>query len=268
MFSLILNSENARKRKAFMRKFTILFISFGIASIALPASVFSAVMSSSNYQIESDSVNGGGLSSESDNYGVQDTIGETGSGRSSSATYNLNAGFQQIADVSISITSPSDVTMEAVSGFSGGISNGSTTWRVTTDNSTGYSLTVRAADSPAMLGQLNGSFIANYVPSTADPDFDFTLGASESLFGYTPEGDHVVQRFLDAGGVCNSGSGTTADACWDGFSTSNVQVAGSTLANVPSGTETTIKYRVGIGASRFQDSGIYEATIIVTATTL
>ncbi len=213
-------------------------------------------------------MNVGGLDSQSASYASQDTIGEAGSGRSSSSSYVVNGGYQQMADSSISITSPSDVTMEAVSGFSGGTSNGSTTWRVTTDNLTGYSFSVRAAASPAMAGQLNGSFIPNYVPATSDPDFTFSVGASASTFAYTPEGTDVVQRFLDNGSACNTGSGTTADACWDGFSTSNVQVASSVLANTPSGTDTTVKYRVGIGASRFQDSGVYEATIIVTATTL
>ena len=237
-------------------------------SLALPPQVFSAVMSSGNYQMQLDSVNIGGLDSQSANYASQDTMGEIGSGSSASASYNLNAGFQQMADSSISITSPSDVTMEAVSGFSGGISNGSTTWRVTTDNSTGYSLTVRASTNPAMVGQLNGSFISDYTPATADPDYTFSVGASDSAFAYTPEGSHVVQRYKDDGADCNTGSGTVEDACWDGFSTSNVQVASSGAANMPSGTNTKIKYRVGIGASKFQDSGVYEATITVTATTL
>lgn len=251
-----------------MRNLIVLILGIGMIVSVLPVHVFSAVMSSGNYQIERDSLNIGGLDSQSASYASQDTIGEVGSGHSSSASYAVNAGYQQMADSSISITSPSDVTMEAVSGFSGGTSNGSTTWRVTTDNSTGYSLSVRSAASPAMVGQLNGSFIPNYVPVTANPDFTFSVDSSASVFAYTPEGTHVVQRFLDNGAACNTGSGTTADACWDGFSTSNVQVASSALANTPSGTDTTIKYRVGIGASRFQDSGVYEATIIVTATTL
>lgn len=251
-----------------MRNIFILIVSIGTIFSVLPGSVFSAVMTSGNYQIERDSLNIGGLDSQSASYASQDTIGEASSGRSSSATYAVNAGYQQMEDSSISITSPSDVTMEAVSGFSGGTSNGSTTWRVTTDNSTGYSLSVRSATSPAMLGQLNGSFIPNFAPATSNPDFAFSVSASASTFAYTPEGTHVVQRFLDNGSACNTGSGTTADACWDGFSTSNVQIAGSALANTPSGTETTVKYRVGIGASHFQDSGVYEATIIVTATTL
>jgi len=251
-----------------MRKTTFSIIGACLLSSAIPLTVFSAVMGSSNYQIERDSLNVGGLDSQSASYASQDTMGEVGSGRSSSASYAVNGGYQQMADSSISITSPSDVTMEAVSGFSGGTSNGSTTWRVTTDNSTGYSLSVRANSSPAMLGQLNGSFIPNYAPAASDPDFTFSVGASAAAFGYSPEGTDIVQRYKDNGSSCNTGSGTTEDACWDGFSTSNVEVASSALANVPSGTNTVIKYRVGIGASRFLDSGVYEATIIVTATTL
>ncbi|MEI6346147.1 MAG: hypothetical protein WCO79_02850 [bacterium] len=251
-----------------MRTLLLSILSLCVISVAFPLTVFSAVMSSGSYQIQLDSVNVGGLDSASASYASQDTLGETGSGGSASASYNLNAGYQQMEPSSISITSPSGATMGAVSGFSGGTSNGSTTWTVITDNSAGYSLSVRASSAPAMLGQLNGSFIANYVPATSDPDYTFGVGSASSVFAYTPEGNHVVQRYKDNGAACNVGSGTTADACWDGFSTSNVQVSGSASANMPSGTDTTLKYRVGIGASKFQDSGTYEATIIVTATTL
>lgn len=251
-----------------MRKTALSIISISLFSFAIPLTVFSAVMGSGNYQIQIDSVNIGGLDSQSGNYASQDTMGEVGSGSSSSASYAVNGGYQQMDDSSISITSPSNVAMEAVNGFSGGISNGSTTWRVTTDNSTGYSLSIKAADSPAMLGQLNGSFIPDYVPATSAPDFTFSVGSAAAAFAYTPEGSDIVQRYQDNGTACNVGSGATTDACWDGFTTSNVEVAASSLANMPSGTDTTIKYRVGIGATRFLDSGVYEATIVVTATTL
>ncbi len=251
-----------------MKNIPLFIIGIGTLSLAIPLSVFSAVMSSGSYQIQLDSVNIGGLDSQSTNYASQDTMGEVGSGLSESASYRINGGYQQMPDSTISITAPSDVTMDAVSGFTGGTSNASTTWRVTTDNSTGYSLTVRSSTNPAMVGQLNGSFIANYTPAGADPDYTFSVGSSASAFAYTPEGDHIVQRFKDNGSACNTGSGTVEDACWDGFSTSNVQVASSVNANVPSGTNTKIKFRVGLGATRFQDSGTYEATIIVTATTL
>ena len=50
------------------------------------------VASSTNYRIQADSVNGGGLLSTSTSYRVEDTLGEAGVGTSSSATFSLKAG--------------------------------------------------------------------------------------------------------------------------------------------------------------------------------
>jgi hypothetical protein len=220
-------------------------------------------MQSTNYRIQSDSLNiGGGLSS-STSYTLESTEGEIATGESSSATYNLKAGYQQMQEVFISITGASAVTMSpSIPGVSGGTANGSTTVTVTTDSPSGYQLTIKASTSPAM--QKGADSIADYVPA-GDPDFAFTFGAADAYFGFTPEGVDIVQLYKDGTGTCNNGTGDTESACWDGLSTTDAPIASSGNSNQPSGATTTVRFRVGIGGSVLQPPGDYTATTTLTA---
>ena len=53
------------------------------------------VMSSTNYKIQSDSINFSGGYSSSTNYQIEATAGEIATGESSSGSYTVKAGFQQ-----------------------------------------------------------------------------------------------------------------------------------------------------------------------------
>lgn len=235
-----------------------------------PASAWAYVASSTNYRIERDSLNVGGLLATSTNYRIEDTVGETGTGIGTSTTYNLYAGYQQFetaAATTLTITAPTDVTLSpAISDTDGGTANGSAAWTVTTNNVTGYSLTIKADSSPALAS--SGSSFADYSPAGANPDFAFSVGANESVFAFSPEGDHIVSTFKDDGSTCNTGATDTADACWDGLSTTAATIAQSGSANSPAGTETTVKFRAAAGASKSQSSGAYQATVTLTATVL
>jgi hypothetical protein len=226
-----------------------------------------AVMQSPNYEIQSDSLNFGGGNSTSSSYTLESTAGEAGTGPSDSTNYSLKAGYQQMQEVYIAISAPSDVTLSpSISGLTGGTSNGSTTVTVTTDSPSGYQLTIAASNDPAM--QKGADTIANYNPGS-DPSFSFNVGATDAHFGYTPEGVDVVQRFLDNGSnTCNTNSNDTPLACWDGLSTSGVVIASSPSANQPNGATTTIRFRVGIGSSVVQAPGTYVATTTLTALSL
>jgi hypothetical protein len=225
--------------------------------------VTAQVMESSNYSIESDSVNFGGGLSTSSSYTLESTAGEIATGESDSATYSLHAGYQQMHVVYMAMTAPADVTLSPSIGAGGGTSNGSTTVTVTTDGAAGYTLTIEASSNPAM--QSGSDTIDDYAPAGADPDFTFTTGASDAHFGYSPEGSHVADRFLDNGSTCNTGSTDTASSCWDGLSTTEETIAESASPNHPSGTATNIRFRVGIGASVSQPAGTYVATTTLTA---
>lgn len=230
------------------------------------------VASSTNYRILSDSINFGGGNSSSTNYTIEDTLGEIGTGTSTSSSYNIRAGYQAMqVDASISITTTlstaadSTLSPSLTSGQSGSAS-GSTAWTVTTNNPSGYTLSLSASTDPAL--QSSSDSFADYDPSGANPDYDWSIESSESAFGYSPEGSHIVSRFKDNGSSCGAGALDTSDKCWDGFSTSPVTVSQSGSSNSPGGTETTVKFMAEVGSSKTQTAGSYSATITATAVAL
>jgi len=223
------------------------------------------VMTSTNYQIQSDSINASGGLSSSTNYAIESSMGEVGTGRQSSASYALRAGYQQMQEVYIAIASASSsLTLSpSIPGVTGGVSNGSTTVTVKTDNLSGYELTIKATSNPAL--QKGADSIPDYSPATANPDYTFNTGAADAHFGYTPDGADVVQRFLDDGSACNTGAGNTAASCWDGLSTTAVPISSASTANHPAGTATVVHFRVRLGGAVAQAPGVYMATTTLTA---
>lgn len=243
----------------------------GIGTVVVIASIsvsVAQVMQSNSYRIQSDSINFGGGLSTSTNYRLESTAGEVATGEGTSTSYSLKAGYQQMQEVYIAISSSLDVTLSpAIPGVTGGTANGSTTVTVTTDSPSGYALTITASDAPAM--QKGADSIADYVPAGAAPDYSFSTGAADAHFGYSPEGVDVVQRFLDNGSdTCNTGSTDTALACWDGLSTTEETIASNAGANHPDGATTTVRFRVGVGGSVVQPQGTYVATTTLTAFSL
>ncbi len=231
--------------------------------------VYSA-MTSTSYQITTDSINtGGGLNSTSSNYYESDTIGEIATGNSTSTSYSMYAGFwtPDSNNVYISIQSPGGNALPAISGLTAASSVASSSWIVTTNNSTGYSLTISASTSPA-LRILTGSSFDDYVPSGPDPDFNFAISPNASAFAFSPEGVDIISKYKDNGSACNIGALDTLMSCWDGLATTSKQISTSNTSNHPSGATTTVEYKVEVGSNKIQDSGAYNATIIVTATTL
>jgi hypothetical protein len=220
-------------------------------------------MSSTNYKIQSDSVNFGGGDSSSANYFIESTAGEIATGESGSTNYNLRAGYQQMQEIYLAATASANVTMSpTIGGLTGGVANGSTNTTVTTDNPAGYTITIKASSSPALVSGANS--IQDYAPAGSDPDYAFSVSSNTSEFGYTPEGTDIVQRFRDNGSSCNAGSGDTTDRCWDGLSTVAETISERTSGNHPNGTMTTIKFRVESGSSNFQPEGEYVATTTLT----
>ncbi len=90
----------------------------------LPFSFAVAGMSSVNYQIDWDNFNAGGLdASSSTNYSMLDTIGDNASGTSTSASYQLSAGYRGIEDqssLSFIVITQANGTQVTYSAFSSG----------------------------------------------------------------------------------------------------------------------------------------------------
>lgn len=236
--------------------------------VITPLSIQAYTMGSSNFRIDSDSLNSGGTSfSTSTSYSLGSSVGEVGTGFSSSTNYRSSAGYWTPDDTYISISASADVSLGAVSGLVGGQSTGSSTWLVTTNNSLGYQLSVVSLTSPALKSAQ--ASISDYVPVGATPDFNFVESSASSTFGFSPEGVDIVDLYKDNGSVCDFGTSDTVNSCWDGFSTTPKIVSQGFSANEPVGATTTLKYKIFIGPNVIQDSGSdYSASITVTATTL
>jgi hypothetical protein len=238
----------------------LLFTGLALSAVSLG---FAQVRTSTNYQLQSDSVNFAGGLSSSTSYVQESTLGEVGTGRLASTNYQLRAGYQQMQEIYLAMSNPSDVTLSpALSGLTGGTSNGSTTVTVTTDNPAGYRLTLEAENDPAM--QSITDVIANYNQGGV-ADFNFTTSAGASHFGFSPSSIDVATQFRDNGSTCGVGLLDTAGACWSGASTTPVVVTEGTSANHPAGATTTLYFRVGIGSGAGVVSGVYTATTTLTA---
>lgn len=242
----------------------LLTVTMGMGSMA-----FAQVMESTNYQIQSDSVNFGGGFASSDTYRMEDTMGEMGTGESGSTSYTLRAGYQQMQEVYLALSQANDVTMSpAIGGVTGGSSNGQTKVTAITDAPGGYELFIKASTSPAMEGNSTNASIADYAPG-ADPSYSFAYASGESVFAFSPEGADVAPRFLDNGAdTCATGSSETTDACWDGLTTTDQTIVHRVSGNHPFGTETTIKFKVGVGSTVNQAEDTYTATTTITMVAL
>jgi hypothetical protein len=221
------------------------------------------VRSSTNYQLQSDSINFAGGLSTSTSYIQESTAGEIGTGELSSTNYLLKAGYQQMQEVFISMTAPSDVTLSpSLAGITGGTSNGSTTVTVTTDSPSGYSLTIASENDPAMQ---NGIYsIADYNEG-AEADYSFAVTSGAASFGFSPSSVDVVDAFRDNGSLCGIDTGDAPLACWAGFSTTDIPVSEGIGANHPDGATTTLYFRVGVGSGAGVTAGLYTATTTLTA---
>ncbi len=226
---------------------------------------YAQVMQSSNYSINFDSINSGGVISSSTNYGTEDTLGELSTGDSSSTNYSISAGYQQNDTYFIAISVAPNLTLSSISGIGANQASGTASWNVSTNDPVGYSLYIRSTSSPSLKATTTNSSFADYVPTGASPDYAFTVGAASSTFGFSPEGNDIVSRYKDNGSACNTGSGNNTNTCYDGLSTTDRLISSVVAANYPIGATTTVRFVAGVGSSKIQDAANYQATVIVTA---
>lgn len=252
---------------SFQKKRSIMTFLFLLLLIIPLYKIFAETMQSNTYRIMSDTVNVGGTDvSGSANYNLGDTLGEIGTGDSNSANYFLRAGFWQMQESYIALSSPSDLALTPIGGISGEGSEGTMSWTVTTDNFAGYSMSINVTSVPA-LRSATDSF-DDYSPTSSDPDYNFSIASTTSEFGFSPEGVDTSTRFKDNGTSCNTGTNETQAKCWDGLTVSPKTIFQRTTSNQTGGSTATVRFRAESGANHIQTSGSYSAPIIVTAVTL
>ena len=239
---------------AILTSFVLVFLQLGSAQVA----------TSTNYQLQSDSINFGGGLSTSTNYQQESTFGEIATGNATSSTYNLYAGYQQMQEIFLSMTAPAEVIMSPnLAGLTGGTSNGSTTVTVTTDNPAGYTLTLESQTDPAMQ---NGIYSIDDYDEGVDADYSFIVSPGGAHLGFSPSGVDIEQAFKDNNsGTCGVGSFDNNLTCWAGLTTLGIIISEGVDANHPDGATTTINFRVGIGSNAGVETGVYTATTTLTA---
>lgn len=168
---------------------------------------------------------------------------------------------------------PNDVVMSpSLAGITGGRSAGTSTVRVLTNNTLGYTMTLAFSTTTAMTRNGGGGRISNYNPTTPNiPDFAF----SSEVFGqfaYTviaSTSADLDTHFKDNASACNLGSNNTASTCWLNPSTTAQTIINRTTATLGSGATTSLAFRVDIPSnpSPAIQQGTYVATATLTAIT-
>jgi hypothetical protein len=185
----------------------------------------------------------------------------------------------QAVTAEITISAPADMTMApSIPGMTGGIGDGSVAWTVTTNRTAGYTLSLRAAASPALTRTAPppADSFADYTPAVAGtPDIDWSIPAAASEFGFTVDGADSALLFRRGGtvgtptGAC--GSAAIVDPvgqCWINTATAapGLTIAFRTSATPVAGIATTVPFRAQVTPGRHQLDGAYTATITATAT--
>ncbi len=170
-------------------------------------------------------------------------------------------------------TNAVDVTMTpSLGGITGGTSNGTTTVVVATNDSSGYTMTIKASSSPAMQGNTQGDSIADYTPAVPGiPDFAYSVPTGEE-FGYTVSASttaDLAQKFLDNGTICNAGAldSSGSASCWAGLSTVATSTILRTTETPASGSTSSVIFKLTINAGGDVAEDSYTATATLTATT-
>ncbi len=230
---------------------------FGVSSFAT-----AQVMTSTDFKIQSDSINVGGVPGTSTDYKLNDTIGEIATGESVSADFKLKAGYQQMQGGSITISAPADITLTALS-LTQNSAVGSTTWSVTTDNSAGYTISVNASVAPALADAGTGEAFTDYTEVTAGVKETWSVSSGYE-FGFSGFGTDTTGYGSDTNCAATENV-PSSTLLWEGFSgTTKIQIASSSSA--VTGANTTICVATEQDVS-LAPSGSYSATITATAVT-
>ncbi len=188
------------------------------------------------------------------NYGAQlYTIDNTGV----SATNSYSA-FYQVDPVSISVSSPANVSMGTISG-TGTSGIGEATWTVITNNPSGYKIEWQA--SSAAMTNTYGDTISAYSPSVANTPELWSIPAANSEWGA-----RLKSTSTDYSSATWGSNDTTA-AKWLNVNASSLyQIAQRT--STTTGSNQIVQFKSEVGSNKFQPSGTYSVNVTVTVTTL
>ena len=233
-------------------------------------------MSSTNYEIDWDSMNiGGEDTSSSTNYQIRDTLGEIGTGVSSSLNYEARAGYRQgikeIPLMNFSLSTQDNSSQATYSAFDNAGK------QVTVSSTTGYAVNDyiavienKGGSQLVALGKIssiaalvitvdkwsgdNGSM--NAVPTGGD-DYVYELNGSAAQLG-TLLASTVKTAVTQIEVTTNTSSGYTCTITEDG----NLRtIAGAVIGDVTDGTVTADNDEYGISTTGDDAAGISDFAI-------
>lgn len=170
-----------------------------------------------------------------------------------------------VVDATITIDSPSDVTMSPNITAINNTSTGKITWTVISNDSDGYTLTLAASGSPA-LGEITDKFDV-FFTDMDDATTTFVQAVSSNFFGFSATGTDVdTNDYGSASSDCSDATDLTT-LNFRGFNGTDTQSGVATASGVTakSGNETTICLLASQGSNVFAASGDYRATTSATA---
>lgn len=196
----------------------------------------------------------------------------------SAATDEITVEVDATAEISIS--TPANVDIGSIQGMSGGVATGEATWTVKTNNSSGFSMTLKSDQADCLNGEAQGDAFVDYTESSSGtPDYNWSVANNAAEFGFTVEPEtaaDTVANFKDNGSsACNTGANQTTDKCWLGFnSTTEISVINRSSETDYSGEDEKIKFKAQLyndDSVPDSDAGMliedtYNATITVTVT--
>jgi hypothetical protein len=172
----------------------------------------------------------------------------------------------QSVTTGITISSPSDITMTALS-TSQNTSVGTAAWTVTTNSAGGYNLTVYASTAPALSRSGGGGNIADYTPAVSETPETWSV-SSAAEFGYSAFGTHTPTGTWGTDSDCVAGANVPSTTLkWRDFDLTGSadQISSSSSPTGTSGTATNICVATEQNGI-FAAAGTYSATITATAT--
>ena len=170
------------------------------------------------------------------------------------------------------LTNQSDPTSNEISGLTGGVSNGVSTFTIATNSPDGYTVRLRFDDAGSGNAMAYTNDPANFFISNGPPTPVFNLNlpasATPAIFAYTVSGSDAHERFRNNGTNCEAAAGTANGTnCFfmQSSITSNTAIFSS---NAPTpGTTGNVHFRAAIGPDTdpVLPTGTYTATATLTA---
>lgn len=165
-------------------------------------------------------------------------------------------------DAIIALTCTDSVTMGTITGTGeSNLATNDATCTVSTNNSSGYSLTWQA--SSANMVNPSEDIISPYTPTASNVPETWSVASTESEWGAKLKSTSTTYNLSTWGNL-----DTYTGGSWLNVSTSPFQIITRNTETTQLGDDEIITFGAEIGADKFQATGIYNVEVIMTATTL